>query len=73
MRHGNEICLCPGLERSEECGLFFEGLECTVTELGGGIDELELDFLQISAGGVDHQGLAEGDDTLLGTGKGALQ
>ena len=43
-----------------------------MTELGGGINELELDLLQVPTGGVDHERLADGDDTLLGTGDGAL-
>lgn len=57
--------LVPGLERSQERSLFFEGLEGTVTELGGGIDELELNLLQVPTGSVDHQRLANGNDTLL--------
>jgi len=48
------------------------GLEATVTELGGSIDELELDVLQGRATGVDKEGLAEGDDALLGTGAASL-
>ena len=46
---------------------------CTYTELGRGVDELELDLLEIPAGSVNHERLADGDDTLLRAGDGALQ
>ena len=45
----------------------------TYAELRRSVDELELDLLEITTGGVDHERLAEGDDTLLGTGDGALE
>lgn len=32
-----------------------------------------MDLLEITTGGVDHEGLADGDDSLLGTGNGALE
>jgi len=44
-----------------------------VAELRGGVDELELDLLQIATGGVDHERLAESDDTLLGSGDRSLE
>ena len=44
-----------------------------MTHLGGGIDELQLDVLQGGALGVLQQGLAEGDDALLGANAAALQ
>lgn len=43
-----------------------------MAELGGGVNELELHLLQIPTRGVDHEGFAEGDNTLLGSGDGAL-
>lgn len=43
-----------------------------MTELGRGVDPLEVDLLQSLSGGVREQGLAEGDDALLDTGDGAL-
>ena len=46
---------------------------CTYTELGRGVDELELDLLKIPTRSVNHEGLADGDDTLLRAGDGALQ
>ena len=48
-------------------------MDNTYAELRGGVDELELDLLKIPAGGVDHERLAEGDDTLLGTGNRPLE
>jgi hypothetical protein len=45
----------------------------TYAELRRRVDELELDLLEIPAGGVDHERLADRDDTLLGTGDGALE
>jgi len=55
------------LSNTVELLLFFGGLEATVTELGGSIDELEGDLFQSRALGVGEEGLAQGDDTLLGT------
>ena len=60
------------LERTEERVLLLLGLETSVTELGRGIDPLELDLLEGLAGSVGEEGLAEGEDTLLDTGAGAL-
>lgn len=45
----------------------------TYAEFRGGIDELELNLLQVTAGGVDHERFAEGDDTLLGSGNRSLE
>ena len=45
----------------------------TYAELRGGVDELEGDLLEVPAGGVDHERLADGDDALLGTRDGALE
>ena len=47
-------------------------LEASVTELGGGIDELELDLLEGLAAGVGEETLAKGDDALLGADNAAL-
>lgn len=60
------------LERTLESLLLGDGLEGTVSKLGRGVDPLEADLLEGSAGGVSPHGLAEGDDTLLGTGDGSL-
>jgi len=55
------------LEGTHESLLFGGGLETTVTELGRGIDELELNLLESRTLGVGDEGLADGDNTLLGT------
>ena len=52
--------------------LLGEGLVSTVTELGGGIDPLELDLLESPPGGVGEHGLEESHDPLLDTGAGTL-
>ena len=45
----------------------------TYTELRGGVDELELDLLEVTTACVNHERLAEGDNTLLGSGDGTLE
>jgi len=49
---GSELFL---LEWSHKLSFFFDGLESTVTELGGGIDRFEIDFLQIFSFVVGQQ------------------
>ena len=48
------------------------GLEPSVTKLGGGVDELEVDLLQSSLLGVGQQRLAQGQQPLLGSNTAAL-
>ena len=55
------------LEGSHEGVLVGWGLETTVSELGAGIDELQLDVFQSQSLGVDQQGLPESQDPLLGS------
>merc|ERR1719203_770834 len=55
------------LGRAKESVLFGLRLEATVSKLGGGIDELELNLFQSRARGLRKESLAQGDDTLLGT------
>ena len=43
------------------------GLVGTVSELGRGVDPLELDLLERPSAGVDEHGLAQSHDTLLDT------
>ena len=52
--------------------LLLGGLEATVAELGGSVDELELDLLQRLAAGVLQEGLAQGDAPLAGAHDAAL-
>eukprot|EP01084_Bolivina_argentea_P258174 435147_1 len=61
------------LEGSEPLLLLLLGLETTVAQLGGGVDELEGDLLGEGARGLGGHGAAQGDDTTLGSGDGALQ
>ena len=49
------------------------GIAETYAELRRRVDELELDLLEVTAGGVDHERLAEGDHALLGAGDRALE
>jgi hypothetical protein len=44
-----------------------------MTMLRGCIDELEGDLLEVSPRGVDHEGLSEGKNTLLGSGDATLK
>ena len=55
------------LESTVELGLFGGGLESTVTELGGSIDEGKGDLLEGTSSDVVGEGLAESDDSLSGT------
>ena len=43
------------------------GLEPSVTKLGGGVDELEVDLLQSSLLGVGQQRLTQSQQPLLGS------
>ena len=43
------------------------GLESSVTELGGGVDELEVNDLKGPLLGVGQQGLPQGQSPLLGS------
>ena len=47
--------------------------DVTYPEFGGGVDEFELDLLQVPTRSVDHERLAESDDTLLGSRNRALE
>lgn len=38
-----------------------------MTELGGGVDEFELDLLQSTAAGLDQERFAKGQNPLLGS------
>ena len=56
-----------GSVSSEEFVLFLDGLESTVTNFGGGIDELEVDDFFSSSVSLGDDRLSEGEDSLLGT------
>lgn len=61
-----------GGQGSEELLLLLQGLETAVTVLGRGVDELDVEGLQVGALGGRHDALAESDSALLGTGDGTL-
>lgn len=48
-----------------EAFLLLDGLETSMTELGGGVDEFELDLLLSTAAGLDQKRLAQGQNPLL--------
>ena len=60
-------------EGSHELELLLRGLETSVAELGGGVDELDVDFLEVLPGGMVHHTLPQGDGTLLGSDDAALE
>jgi len=57
---------------AHEGELFGGSLEPTVSELGGGVDEAEVDLLLGGPGGLWDARFTEGDDSLLGTDDAAL-
>ena len=59
--------LLIGLDDTEESSLLVRSLESSVTHLAGGIDELEVDFLEGSSRNLRKKRLSEGDDSLLGS------
>jgi hypothetical protein len=62
-----------GSKRTQELVLLFGSLESSVTQLGTGIDELEVDGLQLHSGSVLHHGLTKDQRTLLDTNDGTLK
>lgn len=50
-----------GTKSHHESLLFLHSLEATVTELGGGVDKLEVDLLQSTTAGLHQQGLDGGE------------
>lgn len=52
---------------TEELSSFFSSLESTVTDLGGGIDELKVDLFKSSSGNLGNQRLSKDKGSLLGT------
>ena len=67
MKITHDLIFLVLLERSQESGLLGVGLESSVTELGGGVDELEVDLLQSPLLGVGQQRLAQSQQPLLGS------
>lgn len=80
---GNNLIVCDwkqmcslglvlGGEGSEELVLLLDGLELTVSELGGGIDELDVDLLEGGVGGLREDGFSEDDGSLSGSDNASL-
>lgn len=59
-------------DASEELGLLLLGLEASVSHLGRGIDELQVDLLERGTLDLREQSLTQGDDALLGSHDAAL-
>jgi len=66
---GSELFL---LEWSHKLSFFLDGLESTVTELGGGIDGFQVDLFQIFSFVVGQQWFSENDWSLSDTHAGSL-
>ena len=60
-------------EANSEGLLLLVGLEASVAELGGGVDELEVDLLQCAARGAGVQALAESEHALVYSDGAALE
>jgi len=58
--------LLLGSQWTQELVLFLDGLESSVTILGRGIDELEVDWFQVGSLGNSDQALSQGNWALLG-------
>lgn len=69
----NKGDLKVSLEETGEGLSLFDGLELSVTELGGSVDELEVDLLQGGSGSRRSQRLSQDGDSLLGTGSATLE
>jgi len=65
--------LLLGGKRSKELELFLVGLESSVSQLGGSIDELDVDGLEVLPGGMVHQRLTKDQSTLLNSNSGTLE
>ena len=61
------------LDTAQRLGLLLAGLEPAVAELGGCVDELELDVLQRIARRLREDGAPQGDHALLAARHSTLQ
>jgi len=62
-----------GGKGSQELVLLLDGLEASVAVLGRGVDELEVDGLEVRSLGDGDEGLAKGDGALAGARDAALE
>ena len=67
------LLLAVLLEGTHEGGLVLGGLEPSVSKLGAGVDELEVDLLQSPLLGVGEQRLPQGEGALLGPNAASLR
>jgi len=58
---------------THEFVLFIVSLESTVTKLGRGIDEFELNLLEGVSAGLGQKALSDGEDSLLGSNNTTLE
>jgi hypothetical protein len=72
INHPVERLVGLGSHGAQELVLLLEGLESAVTVLGRGVDELEVDGLQVGALGDRHDALAQSDGALAGASHAAL-
>jgi len=61
-----------GGKRTQKAVLLLEGLESAVTVLGRGVDELQVDWLQVRSLGGSHKTLSQGDGSLSGASDASL-
>jgi len=62
-----------GSKRAKELVLLLQGLESAMTVFGRGVDELDVEWLQVRSLGSWHQALSEGDWALSGAANAALK
>jgi len=67
LRTYKHLFLLLGSLGSEEFASFFSGLESTVTDLGGGIDEFKVNLFKSSSANLGNQALSQDKGSLLGT------
>lgn len=67
------LCLLFTRKRSQELRLLIKRLEATVTKFGTGIDELEINLLEMLPTGMVHETLSKDERTLLDSDSGTLQ
>lgn len=68
----NSSCSLSSLAPAKGLELLITSLEASVSELGGCVNELELDLLKSRPLGAGEQSMPEGDHSLLGSWNGAL-
>lgn len=70
---GGLLAVLNSGEGTKSLVLLGKGLEATVTDLGGSVDEFHVDLLSLPRLGHGEDGLADNDGSLLGTLNGTLE